>query len=119
MSDSLSDDSYYEDSFPEEERSFSTRIVTRRFYVFLEVFMAMLVNYLLNLGFFYLNKLIPASNYRGLLIFCTSLVSIILSVVISLLFIKAVFYKIPGKKERHIKAVFTTIPGPCNSVNPV
>jgi membrane protease YdiL (CAAX protease family) len=93
MSDSLSDDPYFEDSFPEEERSYSTRIATRRFYVFLEVFMAMLINYLLNLGFFYLNELIPASDYKGLIIFFTSLISIIISVTLSLLFIKAVFYK--------------------------
>ncbi len=93
MSDSLRDDPYYDDPFPDEERSYSSHIATRRFYVFLEVFLAMLVSLLISFGLTPLINLVPPSNFRGLLVFGANLFSIIVSVVISLLFIQVVFYK--------------------------
>ena len=100
MTDSLRDDPYYENPYPEEESSYSTHIVPRRFYVFLEVFMAMLLNFLIFLGFRYLIPLLPASDYRGLIIFSAQLISIIISTVLALIFIHFVFYKsnMPLKK---------------------
>ncbi len=93
MSDPIRDDPFYDDEFLEEERTYSTYIIPRRFYVFLEVFMAMLINFLINIGFIYLYPLIPPSEFRGLIIFCTSMLSIILSITLSLVFIQLVFYK--------------------------
>jgi membrane protease YdiL (CAAX protease family) len=52
------------------------------------------------LGFSYITPLIPASNYRGLLIYGGQLICLILSTVLALLFVTAVFYKnkIPMKE---------------------
>ncbi len=94
MSDPIRDDPYYEELYNIEKKSFSTHIAPRRFYVFLEVFMAMLFNFLIyQVGFAYLEDFIPDSNYKGLIVFLANLISLGISVVIALGFIQLVFYK--------------------------
>lgn len=92
--DPSSDDPYDDYNFPEEERSYSTHIAPRRFYVFLEVFMAMLFNFLIYyVGYGKLEDFIPESDYKELISMAASLVSMVISVSIALGFIQVVFYR--------------------------
>ena len=95
MSDPAHNDPYDDFDFPEEERSYSKHIAPRRFYVFLEVFMAMLFNFLIyRVGYFYIDKyFIPESNYTELISYAANLVSTVISILIALGFIHLVFYK--------------------------
>jgi membrane protease YdiL (CAAX protease family) len=94
MSDPIHNDSYDDYDFPEEERSYSKHIAPRRFYVFLEVFMAMLINFLIyQVGYNYLDEYIPESNYKELISYAANLISTAISILIALGFIKVVFYR--------------------------
>ncbi|MBN2154760.1 MAG: CPBP family intramembrane metalloprotease [Candidatus Lokiarchaeota archaeon] len=81
---------------PESPADYSTHIVTRRFYVLLEVFMLMLLNFLIIIGLQYLIRLIPISEsnpYQGLMLYGTNLLSVLIATILSLIFVQLVFYK--------------------------
>ena len=95
MSDPVRDDPYYDYDFPEEERSYSTHIAPRRFYIFLETFLVMLVSFLIWIGVSYLVDLIPETGnpYQNLFNYSLSVIYLIIAVILSLTFVQLVFHK--------------------------
>lgn len=95
MSDPVRDDPYDDYDFPEEERSYSAHIAPRRFYIFLETFLVMLISFLLWIGITNLVNLLPETGnpYQELFKFALSVIYLIIAVVLALTFVQFVFHK--------------------------
>ncbi len=95
MSDPIHDDPYDEYNFPEEERSYSRHIAPRRFYIFLETFLVMLISFLLWIGATYIIGLLPETSnpFRELFTYGFSVVYLIIAVILALTFVQSVFHK--------------------------